>query len=211
MFFELLFKKKTLSAVLTLSVISPHYLCALIYKNRSYMADSKQLIPIILKWEGGWSNHPSDKGGATMRGITYSTFCAWRQQQHRPQPSVADLRQLGQEEWNSIFLSFYWHKWKADLIENQGIANLLVDFAWASGAATSIRHIQKNVLCLKPDGIVGPLTLRAINNHPNPKELFVRIKEARIAFVNRLAERDATQKVFLKGWTNRINSFTFGN
>jgi hypothetical protein len=27
----------------------------------------------------------------------------------------------------------YWDKWKADKIENQSIANLLVDWVWTSG------------------------------------------------------------------------------
>ena len=38
------------------------------------MADAKKLIPFILKWEGGFANHPKDKGGATNKGITIATF-----------------------------------------------------------------------------------------------------------------------------------------
>ena len=32
------------------------------------------LIPTVHRWEGGWANHPSDPGGATMRGVTIATF-----------------------------------------------------------------------------------------------------------------------------------------
>lgn len=30
--------------------------------------------PVLQKFEGGWSDHPSDNGGATMRGIILTTF-----------------------------------------------------------------------------------------------------------------------------------------
>ena len=29
------------------------------------MADYTKLVPFIKKWEGGFGNHPKDKGGAT--------------------------------------------------------------------------------------------------------------------------------------------------
>jgi len=35
---------------------------------------NKLLIPTVHRWEGGWADHPSDPGGATMRGVTLATF-----------------------------------------------------------------------------------------------------------------------------------------
>lgn len=35
---------------------------------------NKLLIPTVLRWEGTWSDHPKDNGGATMRGVTLKTF-----------------------------------------------------------------------------------------------------------------------------------------
>ena len=34
------------------------------------MADVKILAPFIIKWEGGFVNHPNDPGGATNKGVT---------------------------------------------------------------------------------------------------------------------------------------------
>lgn len=31
-------------------------------------------MPFILRWEGGFSDHPADRGGATNKGVTLSTF-----------------------------------------------------------------------------------------------------------------------------------------
>ena len=41
------------------------------------MADIKILSPFILSFEGGFVNHPNDKGGATNKGVTIAT---WKKQ-----------------------------------------------------------------------------------------------------------------------------------
>lgn len=173
------------------------------------MAKAILFVPLLRQLEGGWSNHKADRGGATMRGVTYRTFCYWRQLKKQPQPSLDDLLNITDEEWMQIFTTMYWNKWKADLIVNQSIANLLVDFAWGSGVSTSIRYIQRHVLQVTADGIVGPVTLGAINGHPRPSELFNQIKAARLQFIDSLVERCPEQNVFKKGWYNRINRIVF--
>lgn len=34
----------------------------------------QRALSLVLKHEGGWADHPSDPGGATMRGVTLATF-----------------------------------------------------------------------------------------------------------------------------------------
>lgn len=41
-------------------------------------------LAFILKWEGGWVDHPADPGGATMKGITIGTFISWHIQKSLP-------------------------------------------------------------------------------------------------------------------------------
>ena len=38
------------------------------------MIRSDENMPRILKWEGGYVNHPADPGGATNRGVTIGTL-----------------------------------------------------------------------------------------------------------------------------------------
>ncbi len=38
----------------------------------------ERCLAITLKWEGGYSNHPDDPGGPTMRGIIQREYDAWR-------------------------------------------------------------------------------------------------------------------------------------
>ena len=105
------------------------------------------------------------------------------------------------EQWTLVFRKYFWNRWKADDIKCQAIANLLVDWVWASGKY-GIR-IPQSLLGVTIDGIVGPKTIAAINGHPNQKELFQKLWKARKEFFERIGK--GTQAKFLKGWLNRHN------
>lgn len=167
------------------------------------MAKAELLKPFILRWEGGFVDDPLDRGGATNKGITIGTFRNF----YGKDATVEQLKNITDEQWLHIFKSGYWDKWKADDIENQSIADIVVDWAWASGTATSIKQVQK-ILGVAVDGIVGNDTLTAINIAVQ-RSLFVKIHSRRIEFVENIVKRDPSQTRFLKGWKNRINSLTF--
>ena len=167
------------------------------------MAKAELLKPFILRWEGGFVDDPLDRGGATNKGITIGTFRNF----YGKDATVEQLKNITDEQWLHIFKSGYWDKWKADDIENQSIANIVVDWAWGSGAETSIKQVQK-ILGVAVDGIVGDDTLTAINI-AGQRSLFVKIHNRRIEFVENIVKRDPSQARFLKGWKNRINSLTF--
>lgn len=161
------------------------------------MAKTELLVAFINKWEGGFSDHPADRGGATNRGVTLATF----RQFYGAGCTVDDLRMMTEEQWLHIFKTGYWNRWQADRIVSQSLANILVDWVWASGGH-GITRPQK-ILGVEPDGIVGEKTLTALNNQ-RPEPLFQQIKAARIAFVESIVRNNPSQKVFLKGWKNRI-------
>lgn len=159
--------------------------------------------PFILKWEGGFVDDPLDRGGATNKGITIGTFRNF----YGKDATVEQLKNITDEQWLHIFKCGYWDKWKADDIANQSIAEIVVDWAWASGTGTSIKQVQK-ILGVSVDGIVGNDTLTAINT-ADQRDLFDRIHMKRIRFVEDIVKRNPSQARFLKGWKNRINSLTF--
>lgn len=165
------------------------------------MAKAEILRPFILSWEGGFTNVPGDKGSATNKGVTIATF----RSVFGKDKTVEDLKHLSNTQWLEIFKKHYWDKWKADNIQSQAIANLLADWVWMSGAH-GIKLPQK-VLGVKQDGIVGNVTIGAINSYPNQKELFNRLWEEREAFFKRIGT--GTQKKFLKGWLNRLNGIQY--
>ena len=172
------------------------------------MADVNKLAPYILKWEGGFVDHKADKGGATNMGVTIGT---WRQNGYDKDGDgdidVIDLKLLTKQDViNRILKPHYWDRWKADQIISQPIANILVDWVWGSGKWGII--IPQRLLGVEADGVVGQQTITAVNKQ-KPADLFARIKTARVEFLNDIVKNNPSQRVFLKGWINRLNDLKF--
>ena len=167
------------------------------------MADANRLKPIILRWEGGFAVVPGDRGGATNKGITIGTF----RQFFGQGATVEQLKRMTDQQWMTVFRRGFWDKFRADEIRSQSVADICVDWAWNSGTRTAIRKVQ-TLLGVTADGVVGAKTLAAINA-ADPRQLFERVKAARLAFVEGIVRRSPSQRKFLNGWRNRIGSFKF--
>ena len=170
------------------------------------MADINKLIPFLKKWEGGFVNDPSDLGGATNMGVTLATYAIYCRKKGKPEPTVADLKQLKLSELTDILKSMYWDVFRADDIASQSVANICVDWFWMSGY-TAIKKVQR-LVGTKADGIVGPKTIAAINSR-SPLPLFGLIKEARQAYYDEICQARAANKKFYRGWMNRLNDMKY--
>lgn len=177
------------------------------------MANHKLIIPHILKWEGGISRAKTDTassntapgtGGVhTNKGITWGTF-----QHLAPQVGVEatpnNFLTLPNNAWEKIFKKGYWDAIKGDLIQNQNIANFLVDIAWGSGSGVAVKALQRalNFIGFETaiDGKIGKQTIDNANKAEPGKLLDV-------LYENRKKQLVAyNQPANLKGWLNRLNS-----
>lgn len=68
----------------------------------------QKALGFVLRWEGGFSNHPADRGGATNRGITLATYNRWRRLLGLPPGGVEELMALSVEEAAQIYRELYW-------------------------------------------------------------------------------------------------------
>lgn len=168
------------------------------------MADFNLYAPKLKQLEGGFVNDPSDSGGATMMGVTLSTYRKYFGQNK----SVEDLKRISNLEWSYIMKTGYWDLCHGDEIRNQSIAEIFVDWSVNSGIA-GIRAFQRSQ-GLRADGIVGPKTLGILNS-PNEEVIFNRIKSARESYYRKLSMNNPTLFKFLRGWLNRLNKFVFSH
>jgi lysozyme family protein len=171
------------------------------------MADVNKLVPHIIKFEGGFVNDPDDLGGATNRGVCYRTYKLYCSRKKRPVPTIEDLKNISDEEFSDILKSMYWDACRADKIESQSVANAIVDWAWNSGTVTASKEVQK-VLGVTADGIIGNITLAAINSR-SPLPLFGAIQEARKAYIDKICVSRPANRKFENGWTRRVKSLQY--
>jgi lysozyme family protein len=164
------------------------------------MANYAKVIKKILKWEGGYAGN-IDGMTCTMKGVTLATYRKF----FGKDKNCKDLIGITQTEWDLIFKEGYWDKWKADDINNQSIADLLVDWCWTSGIYGI--KLPQRVLGVKDDGVVGGKTIAAINDYPDQRELFDKLWNRRKKHFQDIAKNG--KEKFLKGWLNRLNDFKF--
>lgn len=143
----------------------------------------------LLGHEGRYSNHPADKGGATMWGITTAVARASGYQ--------GDMQMLTQAQAMNIYRAQYWTPLKADLLPEE-VRFDVFDGAVNSGVAQSVKWLQRAVGVID-DGIVGPQTVGACTCTPG-LVLKSQYNGQRLAFMTDLPNWPD----FGKGWARRI-------
>jgi lysozyme family protein len=150
----------------------------------------------VLKSEGGWSDHPADPGGATMKGVTLETY---RRYKMNPHITKDQLRNITDEEVADIYKVGYWDKCRCYDLPS-GVDFLVFDAAVNMGVGRSAKLLQEAV-GVSADGVIGPITIAAANaaDVDLTIERFSQLKEA---FYRSLP----TFGTFGNGWLNRVAS-----
>src|SRR4051812_3389742 len=193
--------------------------------------DVESLVDGLIDREGGFVDHPADKGGPTCFGITQAVA--------RANGYAGPMRLLPRGEAIAIYLRLYWQRPRLDEIAKRSprLAAELFDTGVNMGPAVAVTFLQRALTALNrngtdypdltPDGRVGPATLSALDaflakrgSSPpvgggggDPKRtsgetVLLRALEALQGERSlRLAERRPANEAFLYGWlANRIGS-----
>lgn len=147
----------------------------------------------VLEDEGGFSNHPKDPGGATMKGVTLDTYRSYKKNQHL---TAEDLKKITGEELRDIYRRRYWDVVKGDDLPS-GVDYCVFDCAVNSGPGRAAKLLQE-VIGVKSDGVIGPVTLATVKA-ADPIELINKYTDKRIQFWRSLP----TFETFGKGWVAR--------
>lgn len=155
-----------------------------------------KILEKTLRWEGGLSNDPDDKGGLTRFGISKA---AW--------PDL-DIQNLTLNDAKEIYYSHYWQKPRISSINNDALAGTVFDFGVTAGPGTAIKYLQQaaNYLGagLATDGALGPLTLNYVNGFKYQAALFMAFKTLTGNHYIDIVKAKPSQQKYLAGWLNRL-------
>lgn len=168
------------------------------------MSHFPKILANTLHHEGGWSDHPKDPGGATMKGITMKTYSDFL-----GRPAMKDeLRRIPDDHLEAIYRKGYWDKVRGNELAaiSPGLAAAVFDFAVNSGPGRAAKALQG--LCgAVTDGAIGPNSLKQVKawvDLMGPDKAI----DAYQAFRQHYLESLDTFATFGRGWTRRIAEMT---
>ena len=153
----------------------------------------KDSLSHVLIHEGGWSDHPKDPGGATMKGVTLAVF----RRHYGADQTKQNLHDITDEQLQNIYKTGYWDKCKCDDLP-PGVDYAVFDAAVNSGPGRSAKWLQAAVGAAQ-DGAIGPNTLGKIDQN-DPINVTNNMCDQRLRFLKSLSN----WKTFGKGWGRRV-------
>ena len=170
-------------------------------------SDFDEAISFTLRWEGGYVNHPDDPGGETNMGITKGALGAAYANGLVPHNSVKDLTR---EQAKAIYRAKYWDKVGCGKMTDP-IGKIVFDLIVNHGQAGMTRIVQRacNVVgaALAVDGKYGAKTKAALFEYmeSHTAALAEQLLMFRKKLYDDIVAGKPSQRVFLKGWYNRLN------
>jgi len=149
----------------------------------------KIFILKTIQAEGVYSDEKFDDGGETKYGISKKSY-----------PNE-DIKNLTLERAIEIYKRDYYDKLPINKIEDIKIAWKLFDMCVNFGILEGTKILQR-ALGVKDDGIIGKITLTAINN-ANYNELMIKIIKEQVKKYTTIVKNNPNKIKFLNGWIER--------
>ena len=177
--------------------------------------DIDTLIDELIAREGGYVNHPADRGGPTCWGITEAVA--------RSHGYAGTMRAFPRSGAAAIYRRLYWLKPRFDAVAVRAprLAAELFDTGVNMGPAIAAGFLQRALNALNrgasdypdiaTDGAIGPVTLQALagflrtRGEAGEPVLLKAVEALQGGRYLALAERRPANEAFLYGWlANRI-------
>jgi lysozyme family protein len=181
------------------------------------MTNVDELIEDVIEREGGYVNHPADRGGATNWGITEAVA--------RRQGYLGDMRALPRSDAAAIYRRIYWTAPRFNAVAERApkLAAEMFDTGINMGTGTAAGFLQRALNALNREGrdypdlrvdrSVGPATLSALDAFLKKRGkaaesvLLKAVEALQGAHYLNIAEARPSQEAFVYGWlANRIGS-----
>lgn len=182
----------------------------------------KQAYMKTMSHEGYYSNHPSDRGGETWKGIArnfHQDWDGWKIIDQYIDKKMLSYNNLLEHKVKEFYKKNYWDKLRltevSQYIPATGIE--LFDVAVNMGVLRASMFLQRalNILNraekswddLIVDGKIGNITLSVIDKYiqnDDEQYIFKLIVLLKAKHYIDIVEKNETQEVFIRGWLNRI-------
>jgi lysozyme family protein len=166
----------------------------------------------VLRWEGGYANHPNDPGGETNRGITIGALNKAKSQGLVAQTVTIKSLTTDLESVRRIYGVNYYKAGKCDKMPHP-LAYAYFDACVLNGLGGAGRLLQKTLNTfgqnVTVDGAVGPKTLAALDAltiRKTAKEIAAEYNRLRGEYFHTIVRNRPASAVFLRGWLNRLKS-----
>lgn len=182
------------------------------------MSNFDWAVRCVLHHEGGWSDDPEDRGGATNFGISIRYLQARGDLDGDGLPDgdldgdgdvdVDDILATDRDDAIGLYKTGFWVPNRCDQIKSELVAIKIFDMAVNMGSSQAWKLVQRaaNKLGsqLTVDGRVGPNTISAVNSyHRVDYDLVNIIRERQANFYETIIERNPSQAKFRLGWRRR--------
>lgn len=172
------------------------------------MSDFAPAIAAVLRHEGGYVDDPADHGGETNYGI--SQFIIRHESLTAadlglPSLEHGALKALTPERAAAIYRAVFWDRYGYGRIRDQRCASKVFDTAVNMGPAWAARLAQMSCTPSSPlevDGVIGPATVRAINE-TEPQVFLAAFSARQAQRYAHIIDADATQEAFRSNWMRR--------
>lgn len=172
----------------------------------------------VMRWEGGFFDHPNDPGGVTNYGVSLMFLKGLDLVEGDIDGDGDidrdDVLKITKEQARAIFKRHFWNKPRAAELPPL-VAMAYYDLAVNAGTGRAAIVLQEAINALRPGAIaklapnVGPLTRRyagMLAAEGREAELALAYLDQRENWYRRLAKARPKSAVFLRGWLNRTDA-----